>query len=283
MPGRAEKPSELTQQGYVNDFGDFISDESRQRIGDICRKLDEKTGDRLLIVTVKSTEGLTPGHFAGQLRNSWVGVAEIRERTLVFVVNGQGRIGGDIGDSLDGVLPHSKLDSILKSSFALGGNDYGLKLAEFARQVAETLEAGGASPAGATGTPTASRSGGSSTGQTSAPGSGDFWLTPSARRGVIGVMILLILIGVYDLAHGKGFRRPLPILVFCIFVLCINSLNRFFGKVGKLGGDSQERLAIGMVVAVGVSFLLVVYGFVRVIFSRGDPNWSLRRRRVRRY
>jgi len=282
-PGRAEKPSELTEQGYVNDFGNFIDDQSGAEIGDICRNLDEKTGDRLLIVTVKSTEGLTPGQFAGQLRSLWVGVAEVRERTLVFVVNGQGRIGGDIGDSFDVVLPHSKLDSILKSSFALGGNNYGRKLSDFARQVAEAIEAGVATPGSATATPAASRSPGGDTRQTSAPGSSDFWLSPSARRAVIGVMILLILIGAYDLSQGKGFRRPLPMLLFCIFVLCINDLNRLFRRVGNLAPDAQGRLAIAMAVAVGVAILLLAYGFLRVIFNRGDPNWSVRRGRVRRF
>jgi uncharacterized membrane protein YgcG len=145
-PGRAEKPSELTQQGYVNDFGNFIDEDSRAKIGGICRNFDGKTGDRLLIVTVDSTENLTPGQFAEELRKQWIGVEEIRECTMIVVVNGKGRVGFGYGSSIEAALPHEKLESIFQASIPVGGNDYGLKLAFMSQRLAEAIEEGIAHP-----------------------------------------------------------------------------------------------------------------------------------------
>jgi uncharacterized membrane protein YgcG len=326
---RAEQPSQLQQQGYVNDFGDYISDDSRDRIGSICRELDRKTGFRLLIVTVKSTEGLTPGQFAGQLRNSWVGVTDVRERTMVFLVNGQGRFGGDIGDSIDPLLPHSKLDVFLKNSMAIGGNDYGLKLASFVEQVAKELEsatpsAGSPPPpqppavaqAPAAGPSPSPRQASSQRHTTRSTDPMTRWFLLGAvlvvslsllRRGRVLQALMLIpwAIGAYLVfVPGGPSIWGVVILALCFLVAPIRVLMRerriapllivlaFYGvgylayqqtladrwlsHVSDLSADAQNRVAIGVGVAVLFAGLLLLYGLVRMIVDRKNPNWRAR-------
>jgi uncharacterized membrane protein YgcG len=145
-PGRAEKPSELKQQGYVNDFGEYFDDASTDEIGDICRKFDEKTGDRLLIVTVHSTEGMGPGEFGEALRMQWIGVDELRERTMVVVVTGEGRVGFGYGSAIEAALTTAKMDSIVHAAIGVGGSNYGKKLAFLSQQLADAIEEGIAHP-----------------------------------------------------------------------------------------------------------------------------------------
>jgi len=145
--GRAEDPAELKQQGYVNDFAGVISGADSSRMRDICRTLEEHTGDRMLVVTVTSTGSIPPGEFAEQLRKSWIGEADIRERTLVIVVSGQGKMGFGTGSTLDKILTDAKFNAAVNGARAVAGSYNGPKLVYLVQQFANDLDqAGSPSP-----------------------------------------------------------------------------------------------------------------------------------------
>lgn len=143
FPALAEQIKDLKQQGYVNDFGYMIGWSASSRIEATCRELMTRTGDQLLVVTVHSTEGLTPGTFADQLRMSWMEKSDARERTVILLASREGRIGVGFGSDFDSIFTRAKLDAITGAVIAEGEQDPGAKLSAYADQIAKALEEAG--------------------------------------------------------------------------------------------------------------------------------------------
>ncbi len=260
-PAHAQKPPDLTQQGYVNDYGEFIGDNEKSQIGDVCRTLDERTGDRVLVVTVKSTGNLSPGQFGEQLRNSWISVADFRERTLVMVVNGEGRVGFGIGGALEGILTHEKLGAALHSSLAVGGNDYGQKLLYLVQRIAEDVE-GTSVQAPAANPVSASPSPGGPSAPANPPG------RPASKnsegRFEWQLVMFTLLLAIY---LGRG--RLLPTVYWTLgtgapilgLLLVMSHPERFSETV-------QTWMAIAMGASVAFAILLMLYAVFRPLFTR---------------
>jgi len=142
-PVRAQAPSELKQRGYVNDFGGFLSADDSTRISDVCRKTEEQTGFHLLVVTVQETGALTPGQFGEALRNSWFLLPDDRERAMLIVITGEGKIGVGIGKRVESVLTREQFEAALHDSLAIVGADYGPKLLYLVQHLSVELESAG--------------------------------------------------------------------------------------------------------------------------------------------
>ncbi len=138
--GRGENPADLKQQGYVNDFANYIDAESSDKISDICKELEEKTGDRLLFVSVHSTENLSSGKFAEELLRQWIAVPELQEHSMAVVINAHGDLGFSYGSAVEAVVPYEKVHAIIRASLGVGGANYGPKFVYLAQQLAEAIE-----------------------------------------------------------------------------------------------------------------------------------------------
>jgi uncharacterized membrane protein YgcG len=138
--GRGENPADLKQQGYVNDFGNYIDAESSDKISDICKELERETGTRLLFVTVHSTENLSSGKFGEELLGRWIAVPELREHSMAVVISAHGNLGFSYGSAIEAVVPYEKVDSIFRASLGVGGANYGQKFVYLAQQLAEAME-----------------------------------------------------------------------------------------------------------------------------------------------
>lgn len=259
--GRAEDPSELKQQGYVNDFAGFIGDNESSRIGEVCRTLDEHTGDRVLVVTVNSTGKLTPGQFGEQLRNSWISVTDVRERTLVIVVNGQGRVGFGIGDALEGILTHEKLGAALQGSLAVGGNDYGQKLLYLVQRIAEDIEGAGGHGAGANPSPAIpSGTAPSTPAKTNRS-------TPSPNR----ILPYGALLGMMAATLAFRLGRRSWVLVFLWAVLIGGLVYGLFLRLGQMqffSAEEQRAFGMGILLGVGLVGAGILLTLARRLFAR---------------
>ena len=136
---RAQSPGELKQRGYVNDFGNFLNAEESSQIGAICQALEARSGDHLLVVTVATSGNLTPGQFGEQLRTTWFASADDRERAMIIVLNGLGKVGVGIGSTLEERLTQDQFTAALQESLAVPGDQYGPKLILLVQRVAELL------------------------------------------------------------------------------------------------------------------------------------------------
>ncbi len=259
IQSQAEDRAQLQQRGYVNDFGNFISESDSSRIGDICRTLDEHTGDRILVVTVESTGNLLPGQFGERLRGSWIGVTEVRERTLVIVVNGQGRIGFGIGSALESILTHETLDAALHGSLAVGGNDYGPKLIYLVQHIADDIEAaaGQAGKAPSLGKP-------SGTLPSASPSSGG---TPASNSRNVPFGGLLATLAAL-LAFRLGRKRVIPTIFWIVangaLVVAVIWLFRHSQDFSE---DTREWMTIGVGAAVVIACLALVYAIGRSLLA----------------
>ena len=257
--GRAEDPSQLKQQGYVNDFAGFIGENESGRIGDVCRKLDEETSDRILVVTVSSTGALTPGQLGERLRNSWIGVSDVRERTLLIVVNGEGRIGFGIGSSLESILTHEKLDAALAGSRTVGGNDYGQKLLFLVQRIAEDIKTA-SNQSGASSAPAQAQPPASPPPASSAPS----WTEGPNRRPYILFCVFLVLS--YLHTAFRVLRRPMPLSRKILgLVTPLPVLYVFFNPVllGQLNQWMHRWFNQIFMATIGIVLLTLLFNILR--------------------
>ncbi|HKM89864.1 MAG TPA: TPM domain-containing protein [Candidatus Acidoferrales bacterium] len=249
-PGRVEDPAQLKQRGYVNDFAGLISESDSSRIGDICRTLDEHTGDRLLVVTVHTTGNLPPSQFAEQLRKSWIGVSEIRERTIVIVGSGQGKMGFSIGSTLETILTDEKFDAAVRGALAAGGSYFGEKLVYLVQRIAEDLDAAGSysgapsrtAPAGPAANATAPATKGS--GQTHHP-----------PEWVMRYLIPLLMILLFFVLSVSGRRIQRRVVIIFGFLCSAGMLYLLNWMVAQLGHEIQLRVWIFLAVGVAGGLL----------------------------
>jgi len=221
-PVVAQAPAELKQQGYVNDFGGFLTEDERSQISAICQKVDTETGYHLLVVTTERTGTLTPGQFGEELRGAWFDSPIERERAMLVVVNGEGKIGVGIGKTVERSLTREQFESDLRGSLAVGGTAYGPKLLYLVQHLSGELASG-------------ARRGG----QTS-----DLMIFMGMIMFGMGIWLSL-LIGSERRRSGLITRVILLILPLAFLWL----LNRWFGPIeGQSDGVRLHRIAtLGLV------------------------------------
>jgi len=182
LPLHAEDPSQLEQAGFVNDFGNFIDADSSDKISAICKELEAKTGDRLLFVTVKDTNGRSSGNFAEALLNRWIESPEQRDRSMAVVMNAQGNLGFSYGSTLEATLSYQQVEAIFRSSLDVGGRNLGEKYLYLAKHLAEALR------------------GGPSVWERAKGGFFSIWVLFTMIGGVVTLMILILV----KALRGKG-------------------------------------------------------------------------------
>jgi len=247
VAAQAAQDEELKQQGYVNDFGDFIGEDATQRLEVLCRDLEEKTGDRLLIVTVGTAQTLTPGQFAEQLRNSWIADPDAREQTVILVVNSQGRPGLGIGSRLEDILTHEKLDAIMSSAFGTAGEDYDPKITAAAEKISAALQQGGTS--------------GTAPGNRTKPATPRD-LNPILVLSAIAMFFWLFVVG---RAAGGGMWRA-ALLLQLVPCVALYLLNAWTGLAGGLNADTKFLMRF------------LVGGWIMGAFVAGLAFWKSRKR-----
>lgn len=129
-----------TNNFYVNDFADILSDETEQTIMNTSVPLAEKTGAQIVVVTVDSLDGVDIESYAYDLFKSWgIGDAKKNNGLLLLIAYDDRRSRIEVGYGLEGALNDAKTgriqDDYLIGNFQAGDYDGGvigtyLKLAE---------------------------------------------------------------------------------------------------------------------------------------------------------
>jgi len=238
---RAQTPENLRQQGYVNDFARVISAADSTRISEICRTLEQHTGDRMIVVTVQSTGNIPQSQFAEQLRKSWVADAVLRERTMVIVIAVQGRMGISTGSALDKILTGPKFNSAIQSAYAVSGSEYGPKLVYLLQEFAHDFDPAG-SPSPPPPAPDANPAG---------PASGHSSRTPQSRQWIYFSLFALLALVLF-LVDRFAAPRVRKLLFFILMFLCLGwVLYGMSSLVGATG--SRIQFWFWMFIVVGVA------------------------------
>src|SRR5438874_9052558 len=98
----------------VNDFAGVLNPAQRQSLEERCRKLREKTGAQLAVVTLKSLEGGQIDDFAVKLFKQWgIGEKDQKNGILLLVAIDDHRARIEVGYGLEPILPDALAGRIL--------------------------------------------------------------------------------------------------------------------------------------------------------------------------
>src|ERR1700720_2255608 len=67
FPALAENPKDIHPSGYVTDLAGVIAPDTKTRLEELCRELEEKTGAQIAVVTVHSLDGESVENYAVDL------------------------------------------------------------------------------------------------------------------------------------------------------------------------------------------------------------------------
>lgn len=98
-----------TSDFYVNDNAGVLTRETKQYIIDTNVELQKKTGAQIVVVTVKSLDGMSIEDYAYQLFNSWgIGDKNKDNGLLLLCSYGDRKFRVEVGYGLEGKLPDGK-------------------------------------------------------------------------------------------------------------------------------------------------------------------------------
>lgn len=142
------------QDKYVNDFAGFLDSASVSQLRGLLSAVEQNTTAEMVVVTVQTTAPLPPDQYRTELFNIWhIGKKANDNGLLILYVVSEKRIEVETGYGLEGILPDSKVGSILDEFFvpyrAENQTVLGIVLAtqEFARVInanADEVRAGNA-------------------------------------------------------------------------------------------------------------------------------------------
>jgi uncharacterized protein len=100
-------------QGFVSDFAGVIDHPTRQQLTRLIQELKDKTGAEIAIVTVPTTQPLTPFEYAMKIAEAWKPGAKGKDNGVVFLVATTDRKMFIVtGYGVEGVLPDGKVGAI---------------------------------------------------------------------------------------------------------------------------------------------------------------------------
>lgn len=102
-----------TKEGYVNDYGDVLSEETEQYIIQTAKELEQKTSSQIVVVTIPSLDGASIEEYATELFRSWgIGDKEKDNGLLLLVSIEDRKLRIEVGYGLEGDIPDGKAGRI---------------------------------------------------------------------------------------------------------------------------------------------------------------------------
>jgi len=121
-----------TEQFFVNDFANVLTEQTESQIMQKAARLYETTKAQAVVVTVETLGGEEIDDFAYSLANAWgIGDAELDNGILLLLAKEEREIKIEVGSGLEGAIPDSKAGRIID----VYGLDY-LKANDFDRGIA---------------------------------------------------------------------------------------------------------------------------------------------------
>lgn len=102
-----------TERFYVNDFAEILSQETKDRIVETSKKLDQETGAQIVVATVINLDGYDIETYANKMFRDWkLGDSEKNSGLLFLVSRDDRRLRIEVGYGLEGILPDGKAGRI---------------------------------------------------------------------------------------------------------------------------------------------------------------------------
>ncbi|MCM8767066.1 MAG: TPM domain-containing protein [Candidatus Omnitrophica bacterium] len=106
--------------GYLNDFANLLTQNQKQEIEKKLREIEEKTGNEIVVLTIKSLEReKTIEEYANEIFNSWkIGKKGKDNGVLILIVLNERKIRIEVGYGLEGLLTDSICGKIIRDIMA---------------------------------------------------------------------------------------------------------------------------------------------------------------------
>jgi uncharacterized protein len=155
---RAQKIKDLKPQGYIDDFANVLSSETKQKLTALCTEVDQKAEAQIAVVTVKSLNGEPVEQFSVDLATQWgVGPKQQSRGVMILIAPNDRKYRIEVGYGLEPILPDGKVGGFGRQAVPyLQHNDFDGAISLMTQQVASAIAAdkhitldslGGAAPA----------------------------------------------------------------------------------------------------------------------------------------
>ena len=137
----AEPIASLKPTNYVNDFAGVLSDKTKTDLNELCRQIEEKTGDQIAVVTINSTDGQDIFEYAVSLYQKW-GIGKKGKDTgiLILLAVKDRKYYLNVGYGLEPILPDGKVGGFGREAVPfLKANDYNGAVNLLTSRVAEVI------------------------------------------------------------------------------------------------------------------------------------------------
>jgi uncharacterized protein len=106
----AEPVASLKPSNYVNDFAGVLSAKTTTDLNALCQQIEQKTGDQIAVVTIKSTDGQDIFEYAVSLYQQW-GIGKKGKDTgvLILLAVQDRKYYINVGYGLEPILPDGKV------------------------------------------------------------------------------------------------------------------------------------------------------------------------------
>lgn len=132
---------------HINDFAGIFDTEAASNLRAILSALEESTTAEVVVVTMPTTDPIPPSQYRTELFNAWhIGKQDKDNGLLIIYAAEENRIEVEVGYGLEGILPDSKVGSILDEYYVpyrdKGETTKGILLAtlEFAKIINENAD-----------------------------------------------------------------------------------------------------------------------------------------------
>lgn len=118
-------------KGYVNDYAHVLSAETWNKLTNLCREVEEKTGAQIAVVTIKSLGDYDASDYVNRLFEKWaVGKKGQDNGVMLFLALEERKVRIEVGYGLEGILPDAMagriLDSFVVPEFRRGDYNNGM-------------------------------------------------------------------------------------------------------------------------------------------------------------
>ena len=128
---------------YVDDFAHIFNNNQINELRNTLIEVDRNTTAEVVVVTINSTEPLTPSQYRTELFNKWkIGKADNDNGLLILYSLKENRIEIETGYGLEGILPDSKLGRMLDEDYVpyRDKNQVTQGIVLFAKDVAKVIQ-----------------------------------------------------------------------------------------------------------------------------------------------
>jgi uncharacterized protein len=139
-----------SHQGFVNDFAGVLDEPSRAEIESLLRETERATSAEVVLVTVRSLDGMTVEDYAVRLFEAWkIGKKATDNGVLILVSTSDRAMRIEVGYGLEPILPDGLAGEIIRGEFLppFRKGDYPRGIRQGIARVLEVVRKGEVAPA----------------------------------------------------------------------------------------------------------------------------------------